>query len=91
MLISPTSVNDGKVSHSHKEGQEVHQSKLSKQVCKNDGVHRDTSHQTLFSKDNRRIAHSQTHHKNKPGKQIEYFFLFAIHMLCDILENIYSS
>ena len=59
---------DTSVSHSPKEGKEVQQPKLSKQLCTNGGVNQDTSYQTLFSKNNKRKAHSPTHHANTPGK-----------------------
>lgn len=70
VLSPPKSVKDTctRVSHSLTEGKEVQQSKLSKQVCRNDGVNLDTSYQTLFSKDNKRKAHTPTHHANTPGK-----------------------
>jgi len=66
LLTSPTSVRDAKVSYSSKEKEEVQQSTLSKQPCKNNGVNQDTRHQALFSKDNKRKAHVPTNHRNTP-------------------------
>ena len=68
VLSPPKPVMDARMSHSPKEGKEVQQSKLSEQVCQNDGENLNTSCQTLFSKDNKRKAHTPTHHANTPGK-----------------------
>ena len=68
VLSLPKSVMDTRESHSPKEEKEVQQSKLSEQVCKNDEENQDTSCQTLFSKNNKRKAHTPTHHVSTPGK-----------------------
>ena len=67
MLTSP-SAKDAKVSHTPEEEQELPQSKLSKQASKNDRVNQEASHEILFSKNNKRKAHTPTCDEKKPGE-----------------------
>jgi len=66
LFTSPSSVKDTRLSLSPKDRQELQQSKLSQQVCKNDRVNQDTSHQILLSKNSKRKAHTSTHHRDRP-------------------------
>ena len=69
------------MSHSPKEGQEMQQSKLSKQASDTDSVNQDTNHQILFSKNNKRKAHTPTRHGNKPGEGNGALVLFVTHII----------
>lgn len=77
VLTSPSSVKDTRLSLSPKDRQELQQSKLSQQVCKNDRVNQDTSHQILLSKNSKRKAHTPTHHSDRPGEANEVLVLFV--------------